>query len=110
MIRAPEEIIEELEKLKTQREEAERQYKKALAVGFKKHEECCPDVCDIINQAIYKLNYNITQATKIKEKTISRRVKTDLLRDITTAESQIKKLKTLKDELYAKQVCDCKNQ
>lgn len=108
MVRAPEEIIEELEKLKTQRQEAEKQYKKVLAAGFKKHKECCSDVCDVINQVIYKLNYNITRANEIKNKTISRRVKTDLSRDITEAESQLKELKTLKDELYAKQVCDCK--
>lgn len=108
MVRTPEDIIEELAQLKTLKEKAEKEYNKALAVGFKKHEECCSDVCDVISQVIYKLNYNITQANKIREKTISKRVKMDLSKDILIAESQLKELKTLKEELYAKQVCDCK--
>lgn len=108
MARAYEEIKEELEKLKTLKEKAEIEYKEALAAGFKKHEECCLDVCNVINQAINKLNYNITKASKLKEKTISKRVKMDLSKDITAAESQLKELETLKDELYAKQVCNCK--
>jgi len=108
MVREPEEIKKELDELKVLKNKAEKEYNKALKAGFKKHKECCSDVCDVIGQAINKLNYNITKATEIKEKTISRRVKTDLSRDITAAESQLKELKTLKDELYAKQVCDCK--
>lgn len=108
MVRTPEEIKEELDSLKIQREEAEKQYKKALAAGFKKHKECCSDVCDVINQAMNKLNYNITKANRIKEKTISRIVRMDLSKDIIAAESQLEELKNLKDELYAKQVCNCK--
>ncbi len=108
MVRTPEEIKAELEELKTKREDAEKQYKKVLEVGFRKHKECCSDVCEVINQVIFKLNYNITKANEIKEKSISRIVKMDLSKDITKAESQLEELKNLKEQLYAKQVCDCK--
>jgi len=108
MARTPEEIEEELKELKRLKKKAEKDYDKALAAGFKKHEECCPDVCTVINNAISKLTDNITKATEIKEKTISRQVERSLTKDITVAESQVKELKTLKDELYARHVCDCK--
>ncbi len=108
MVRTPEEIKTELEELKIKREDAERQYKRVLAAGFKKHKECCSDVCETINQVMLKLNYNITKANSIKEKTISRIVKMDLSKDIIKAEFQLEELKNLKEQLYAKQVCDCK--
>lgn len=108
MIQTPEEIEKELEELNIQKEEAEKRYKEALAVGFKKHKECCSDVCNVIDQSMFKLNSNITKANKIIEKTISKKIKRDLSKDITAAESKLKELKTLKEELYAKQVCNCK--
>ena len=108
MARTPEEIKKQLEELKILKEKAELEYKEALEAGFKKHEECCLDICDIVNQAISKLNTNIAKATKIKEKTISRSIERSLSKDIIIAESQVKELMTLKDELYAKHICDCK--
>ncbi len=108
MVRTYEEIKEELEKIKILKEKAEEEYKEALKAGFKKHEECCPDICDIINQVISKLNTNISHAKEIKEKTPSTKLERTLSKDILIAESQVKELETLKDELYAKSICNCK--
>lgn len=108
MVRTPEEIEEELKELQKQRKKAERDYSKALEAGFKKHEACCPDVCTIINDAISKLNNNISKATELKERTPSKRIERELSKDITSAESKVNELKSLKEELYAKHVCRCK--
>ncbi len=108
MARTPEEIEEQLRELKRLKKKAESDYNKALAAGFKKHEECCPDVCNVINEAIKKLTSNITRATGIKEVTSSARIERTLSKDIIIAESQIRELNILKDELYAKHVCNCK--
>lgn len=107
MVKIYDEITKELEKIKSLKEEAEEEYKKAIKAGFKKHEECCPDICDTINTAIKKIGTKIEEFETIKERHLTSGINKSILRNLPLLKERQDELIKIVNRLKERGICDC---
>jgi len=107
MVRADDEITKELEKIKRLREEAEKEYKKAIKAGIKKHEECCPDICDTINESIKSISTKIEEFEIIKKRHLSLGINKAISKNLPLLKERHDELINIVNRLKDKGICDC---
>ena len=107
MAKTEKEIKEQLEQINTLKEEAEAEYKKAIKAGLKKHEECCPDICDTINVAIKSIETKIEEFEALSEKHLTPKIDKSISRNLPLLKERHDELTKIVNRLKERGICDC---
>lgn len=98
---------ERLTEIEKEKAELFAQYEEIKKEKLSRFPECCSEVCTEVTRLILKLKENrasLEETKKVAPKTMSLKINRQLILN----EERTKELEDLKNELYAKSICDCR--